>query len=141
MGYYRASLNGDVVGDHQLDPLWTLPNKRVFYHVYDVTEQLSPEDNCLGVSLGNGWYNPLPLRLWGRVNLRERLPVGRPQFIARLLIEYADGSSETLVSDASWKFTRARSCETTFISAKRSMPARTFPAGTDPDWTTADGRP
>ena len=55
--------------------------------------------------LGNGWYNPLPLRLWGPRNLREHLPVGRPQFIARLLIEYADGSIETIVSDASWTFT------------------------------------
>jgi len=29
--------------------------------------------------------------------------VGRPQFIAQLLIEYADGSRELLVSDSSWK--------------------------------------
>jgi alpha-L-rhamnosidase len=37
------------------------------------------------------------------VNLRERLPVGRPQFVAQLHVEYADGSRELLTSDASWK--------------------------------------
>ena len=103
LGYVHATLNGRAVGDHHLDPLWTLPNKRVFYNVYDVSKNLARSDNCLGVTLGNGWYNPVPLRMWGRVNLRERLPVGRPQFIAQLAIEYADGSRELLVSDSAWK--------------------------------------
>ena len=103
LGYVHARLNGRAVGDHHLDPLWTLPNKRVFYNVYDVSENLEQGNNCLGVTLGNGWYNPLPMRMWGRVNLRERLPVGRPQFIAQLLIEYTNGSRELLVSDSAWK--------------------------------------
>jgi alpha-L-rhamnosidase len=103
LGYVYAALNGHAVGDHHLDPLWTLPNKRVFYSVYDVSNNLGQGSNCLGVTLGNGWYNPLPLRMWGRVNLRRRLPVGRPQFIAQLMIEYTDGSRELVVSDSSWK--------------------------------------
>ncbi|MCH5377797.1 MAG: alpha-L-rhamnosidase N-terminal domain-containing protein, partial [Planctomycetes bacterium] len=86
LGYVHARLNGRAVSDQHLDPLWTLPNKRVFYSVHDVTKHLKQDDNCLGVTLGNGWYNPLPLRMWGHVNLRERLPVGRPQFIAQLAI-------------------------------------------------------
>ena len=105
LGYVHARLNGQAVSDHHLEPLWTLPNKRVFYSVYDVTEKLSSGNNCLGVTLGNGWYNPLPLRMWGRVNLRERLPVGRPQFIAQLRIEYADGTSAVVTSDANWRVT------------------------------------
>jgi len=103
LGYIHATLNGNDVGDHHLDPLWTLPTKRVFYSVYDVSKQVQQGDNCLGVTLGNGWYNPLPLRMWGHVNLRERLPAGRPQFIAQLLVEYVDGSRQWLTSDASWK--------------------------------------
>ncbi len=105
LGYVDASLNGQPVGDHHLDPLWTLPNKRVFYNVYDVTPLIRSGSNCLGVTLGNGWYNPLPLRMWGRVNLRERLPVGRPQFLAQLVIDYADGSRRSVVTDTSWKVT------------------------------------
>lgn len=103
LGYVHARLNGSAVSDHHLEPLWTLPNKRVFYSVHDVSKNLVQGDNCLGVTLGNGWYNPLPLRMWGRVNLRQRLPVGRPQFIAQLLIEYADGSRKLLLSNSTWK--------------------------------------
>jgi len=103
LGYVHATINGSSVGDHCLDPLWTLPTKRVFYSVYDVSKDLALGDNCLGVTVGNGWYNPLPLRMWGHVNLRDRLPVGRPQFIAQLLVEFSDGSREIVTSDASWK--------------------------------------
>jgi alpha-L-rhamnosidase len=105
LGYVEASLNGRAVGDEKLSPLWTLPTKRVFYVAHDVTDQLVAGDNCLGVTLGNGWYNPLPLRMWGHVNLRERLPVGRPQFLAQLVIEYDDGDREVVASDDSWAFT------------------------------------
>lgn len=103
LGYVHARLNGQAVGDQHLDPLWTVPNKRVFYSVHDVTRRIQSGTNCLGVTLGNGWYNPLPLRLWGRVNLRERLVVGRPQFIAQLVIEFADGTHKLVASDVSWK--------------------------------------
>lgn len=103
LGYYSASLNGRPVGDHQLDPAWTMYAKRVFYSTYDVTDQLGEGGNCLGVTLGNGWYNPLPLRMWGRRNLREHLTVGRPRFIAQLNINFEDGSSTAVVTDSSWK--------------------------------------
>lgn len=103
LGYVEASMNGRRIGDQELDPIWTIPDKRVYSSVYDLTADLQRRGNCIGVTLGNGWYNPLPLRMWGHVNLRERLIVGRPQFIAQLQIEYADGTSDTIVSDTSWK--------------------------------------
>ena len=103
LGYVHTRLNGKAIGDHQLDPLWTRPDKRVFYCAYDVSDQIFSGDNCLAVTLGNGWYNPLPLRLWGHVNLRVRTPVGRPRFIAQLHIDYADGTREVVTSDNSWK--------------------------------------
>ena len=105
LGYYEASLNGDRVGDHFLDPGWTNYAKRVYYSTYDVTEQLQSGKNCLAVMLGNGWYNPLPLRMWGRRNLREHLTVGRPMLIAQLHVVYADGSTHTIASDETWKVT------------------------------------
>ncbi|MEY4387901.1 MAG: hypothetical protein RLY20_3184, partial [Verrucomicrobiota bacterium] len=105
LGYYEASLNGRPVGDRVLDPGWTRYSERTLYSTYDVTGQLRSGANCLGVTLGNGWYNPLPLRMWGKLNLREHLPVGRPRFIARLEIEFADGTKDAVVSDPSWKVT------------------------------------
>jgi alpha-L-rhamnosidase len=105
LGYYEASLNGARVGDHVLDPGWTMYGKRVFYSTYDVTQAIRQGRNCLGVTVGNGWYNPLPLRLWGRLNLREHLAVGRPRFIAQLEVELADGSRQTIASDTDWRVT------------------------------------
>ncbi len=103
LGYYEASLNGQRIGDQRLDPGWTKYDRRVSYSTYDVTQQLRQGANCLGVTLGNGWYNPLPLRMWGRYNLRDTLAVGRPRFIGQLNIEFTDGSAQSVVSDPSWK--------------------------------------
>ena len=103
LGYYEAALNGRRVGDQVLDPGWTNYAKRVFYSPYDVTGLLRKGPNCLGIMLGNGWYNPLPLLMWGNRNIRESLPVGRPCFIAQLDIELGDGSRISIATDASWK--------------------------------------
>ncbi len=103
LGYYELRLNGQRVGDHVLDPGWTTCSKRVLYSTYDVTEQLKRGPNALGVMLGNGWYNPLPLRLWGHINPRENLTIGEPRLIVQLVAEFTDGTSQTIVTDASWK--------------------------------------
>ena len=103
LGYYEASLNGAKVGDHVLDPGWTRVEDRVLYSVYDVTGQLTTGKNCLGIMLGDGWYNPLPLRLFGRFNLREHLTVGRPRVVAQLHIDYKDGSAEVVGTDETWR--------------------------------------
>ncbi|MBN2417362.1 family 78 glycoside hydrolase catalytic domain [bacterium] len=103
-GYYRASLNGSRIGDRLLDPAWTGFSKRIYYAVYDVTGALRRGANCLGVTLGNGFYNPLPLRMWGSRNLRKVLPVGPPAFIARLRIEYRDGRVQEVRSDTTWRW-------------------------------------
>jgi alpha-L-rhamnosidase len=103
LGYYEAFLNGARVGDQVLDPGWTMYGKRVFYSTYDVTSQIRQGRNCVGVMLGNGWYNPLPLRMWGNRNLRNHLAIGRPRFIAQLEVELADGSRRSIVSDGNWR--------------------------------------
>ncbi len=103
-GYYNASINGMRIGKNVLDPAWTDFSKRIYYTEYDVTSLINESDNCLGVSLGNGFYNPLPLRKWGRRNLRKDLTVGKPTFIAKLLINYKNGTSKEIVSDTTWKY-------------------------------------
>ena len=103
LGYHELSLNGGRVGDRLLDPAWTAYDKRVLYATHDVTSLLHEGDNALGVMLGNGWFNPLPLRMWGFLNLRERLATGRPRVIVQMNIEYADGSTAQVVTDESWR--------------------------------------
>jgi alpha-L-rhamnosidase len=103
LGYCELHLNGRKVGDHLLDPGWTAYGKRVLYSTYDVTDLLRPGHNAVGAILGNGWYNPLPLRMWGTINPREHLTVGRPRLILQLNIEYEDGSRDAVVTDLTWK--------------------------------------
>ena len=102
LGYYEASLNGEKIGDAMLDPGWTQYGKQVLYSTYDVTHQLQKGKNTVGIMLGNGWYNPLPLNMFG-LNLRNTLTVGKPCVKAQLRIVFNDGSMETFATDSTWK--------------------------------------
>ncbi len=105
LGYHELRLNGAAASDHVLDPAWTSTEKRVYYATHDVTERLKEGENVIGVMLGNGWHNPLPLRMWGRINPREHLPVGRPKFLSEMVVEYQDGSMQRIASDDTWRMT------------------------------------
>ena len=103
-GYYKATINGERIGKNILDPAWTDFSKRIYYSEYDITSHVQSGKNCLGVTLGNGFYNPLPLKMWGRRNLREVLPIGNPAFVAKLFLKFTDGKVEEIISDGSWKY-------------------------------------
>ncbi|MDQ3845354.1 MAG: family 78 glycoside hydrolase catalytic domain, partial [Bacteroidota bacterium] len=103
LGYYEAYLNGQKVGDHVLDPGWTTHKKQALYVTYDITPQLHSGANAIGFMLGNGWWNPLPLQLFGRFNLRNVQQTGRPCVKAQLLLQYADGSKEVIGTNESWQ--------------------------------------
>jgi alpha-L-rhamnosidase len=103
LGLYRAELNGKPIGKAVLAPLWTPFGKRILFDTYDVKPLLVQGENTLTVTLGNGWYNPLPLRLWGRINVREKVCVGRPTLAAELVLTDNSGQRETVATDASWQ--------------------------------------
>ncbi|HEY3388293.1 MAG TPA: family 78 glycoside hydrolase catalytic domain, partial [Prolixibacteraceae bacterium] len=103
LGYSIAYLNGQRIGDHMLDMPWTQFAKQVTYNTFDVTQMLLNGKNAIGVMLGNGWYNPMPIKLFQTWNFRNTLTVGKPCLKAQLRIIYQDGSSETIVTDESWK--------------------------------------
>ncbi len=103
LGYYELRLNGEKVGDHWLDPGWTSVSQRVLYSTYDVTDALREGPNAVGILVGNGWYNPLPLLMWNRINIRENLTIGAPRAIVQLEIDYDDGTQDRIVTDGTWK--------------------------------------
>lgn len=105
LGYAYPSVNGARVADHALDPPWTNFDQRILYRTHDVTPQLAQGANCLGLTLGNGWFNPLPLRMWGGRNIREALPTGRPRAIALLVVDHPDGTRTIVTTDEGWKTT------------------------------------
>jgi alpha-L-rhamnosidase len=97
LGVYEASLNGQPIGADLFNPGWTDYNKRIHYHTYDVTSMLKPGANALAVLLGDGWY-------CGHLEWRGRQRYGdRPRLLAQLEITFADGSTQTIVSDETWK--------------------------------------
>lgn len=102
LGYSLTSLNGERLADQALDPPWTAFDKRILFRTHDVTGQLTAGTNCLGLTLGNGWFNPLPLRMWGQRNIREALAIGRPRVIACLIAEHPDGTRTTLTTGPGW---------------------------------------
>ena len=102
IGYSEAYINGQRVSDNVLDPGWTTYKKEVLYVVHDVTSLVSQGNNVAAVRLGNGWWNPLPLRLFGRFNLRDAQQTGRPCLRADLRIRYTDGTETVIGTDESW---------------------------------------
>lgn len=105
IGYHEAYLNGKKIGDHILDPGWTTYRKEVQYIVHDITDMMKPGANVMGVMLGNGWWNPLPLKLFGRFNLRDAQQTGRPCLRADIRIRYSDGSEDVVATDELWQTT------------------------------------
>ncbi|MFG1605983.1 family 78 glycoside hydrolase catalytic domain [Actinoplanes sp. NPDC049265] len=97
LGLHDTYLNGARVGVERLDPGWTDYTKRLQYRGYDVTSALRQGRNALGAVLGNGWYS-------GNIGFAGSQRYGTsPWYSAQLIIEYADGTSATVSSDASWR--------------------------------------
>lgn len=101
-GMYDAFVNGSRVNAVAL-PIWTAFDRRVLEDEYDVTALVRGGANALTVELGNGWWNPLPMKMWGRYNLRDALPHGTPMVMATLDVEFADGTAERVVTDDMWR--------------------------------------
>src|SRR4051812_18320906 len=103
LGQYAAKLNGQPVGAAVLEPGQTSYFAEVDYRTYDVTQQLKQGANLLGVETGSGAYQRVitPGRYFFQNN---PAPVyGAPKVIAELDLTYADGTKQTISSDASWK--------------------------------------
>lgn len=103
VGYYEAYLNGKKIGDHVLDPGFTTYGQEVLYSVYDITALLKKGNNVAGIMLGSGWWNPLPIKFFGRWDLRQYQQTGRPCVKAEFHITYNDGAKEIITTDESWQ--------------------------------------
>jgi hypothetical protein len=99
LGVYEAQLNGAIVGDHVLAPGWTSYHHRLCYQTFDVTKLLREGRNAVGAILGDGWYRGRLGSHGGRRNIYgDRLAL-----LAQLEIEYKDGSTGQIITDASWR--------------------------------------
>ncbi|MCU0520278.1 MAG: glycoside hydrolase family 78 protein [Anaerolineae bacterium] len=102
LGLYEAHLNGCVVGDHVMAPGWTSYRHRLRYQTFDVTGLLHEGGNAIGAMLGEGWFR-------GRMGFAGAKPAiygDRIALIAQLEIDYADGTTECLATDETWRACR-----------------------------------
>lgn len=100
LGYFELTLNGKRVGDHELDPVKSRYDRRVYYVTHDLTDQLRQGENVIGMMLGTGWYNMHTKAVWGFGQAPWR---ARPRMLCQVEIEYVDGRRETIVSDGTWQ--------------------------------------
>jgi alpha-L-rhamnosidase len=100
--YYLAWLNGSRIGDHELDPGFTMYNKTNLFVTHDITSMVKAGTNCIGAELGKGFYDMTLRNDWNFENAPWK---GEPRMLAQIDIRYTDGSVSTVVSDGSWKAT------------------------------------
>ncbi|HWB54111.1 MAG TPA: glycoside hydrolase family 78 protein [Tepidisphaeraceae bacterium] len=102
LGWSELYINGQKIGDAVLSPALSDYTKRVYYLTYDATDALRRGPNVLGVILGNGrFFAPRDTDPSDTVNY------GFPKLLLQLHIQYANGSTENIVSDGTWKLTTA----------------------------------
>lgn len=101
LGLFTMTVNGSSPDDSVLNPAHTQYNKRINYKVFDITSLLRTGANVIRVELGNGFfYDPTDTEIWNLAGAPWRQP---PRMRLELLVEYHDGSCETILSDRSWK--------------------------------------
>jgi len=98
-GYADVTLNGAPVSKDVLSPGFTDYDDRAQYVGTDLTAQLEPGKNALGMELGRGFYGMTGGNVW-----RWESPPWHDEPVARavLRLEYADGTTKNVVTDDSW---------------------------------------
>ncbi|MFT3747512.1 MAG: family 78 glycoside hydrolase catalytic domain [Agriterribacter sp.] len=100
LGYATLSFNGKSLTKNSLDPGFTDYGKRVLYMTYNISSLLKTGKNCIGVQLGNGWFNEQTPTVW---NFHQAPWRKRPQMICEIHVAYKDGSKDIIKSDDTWK--------------------------------------
>ena len=97
LGLYQLFLNGKKVSTDLFTPGWTSYKNRIQYQTYDVTSMIQPK-NSIGAMVGDGWYRGNIG--WGGQN---NYYGNKLALLSQLQLNYTDGTSETIVTDESWK--------------------------------------
>jgi len=135
-GIYEAQINGSRIGDAYLTPGWTSYNKRLQYQVYDVTNLIKTGSNAIGATLGSGWYR-------GHLAWEDNKNIyGKDiALLLQLQVTYKDGSTETIVTDDTWKSTKGNIVASEIydgetVDARSEKTGWAMPGYNDADWNT-----
>ena len=109
LGIYEFQLNGQQVSDVWFAPGWTDYRQRAYYYTYDVTQLIARGDNAIGAIVAEGWYSGYVgfglLTGMGTEKTGRAIYGKTPALMAQLEIEYDDGSTQEVGTDATWKVT------------------------------------
>lgn len=138
LGLYELYINGCRVGEDYFTPGWTDYNIRVYYNTYDVTDLVRKGRNVIGAILADGWY----AGYIGYEHKRDHYGKN-PRLRLQLEVEYANGSTEIVASDSSWKVATGALLEADFLmgetcDAQRQMPGWNAPGFDDTGWKPVD---
>ena len=103
IGYHDVTVNGMRIDVARMDPAHTNYKKQVQYAVFtEIAGFIKKGENALAVEVADGWrYN--------NTKIFDTVFAGRPveffgdtALIAKLVLTFADGSTQTIVTDDSW---------------------------------------
>lgn len=101
-GLHEASVNGSPATESVLNPGWTVYESRLQVQRFDVTAQVRQggDEVALAVLLGRGWWN-------GDLGFENaHANYGDTQaLLAALVIDFEDGSTQTVGTDGTWTAT------------------------------------
>jgi len=139
-GVYQVEINGVVVGDETLKPGWTAYRWRAIHETTDVTALLRPTANAIGLELTAGWYS----ERYGFGADAKPFYGPQPSAALQLVISYADGSTETVVTGDTWTASADGPVRAASIyhgqteDARRAMPGWSEPGFDDAAWRRAE---
>ena len=100
-GIYDILLNGQRISEDYLNPGMTQYNKTLLYQTFDVTTLIQSGENCWMTQLNEGWWSgnaTFETSNWNYFGDRQSL-------LAKLVLTYADGTTETLVTEPKgWEY-------------------------------------
>lgn len=105
-GLFELYLNGRKISNAVLAPALAEYPERGYYMSFDITDQFKRGHNAIGIILGNGRFVGMRFKEIELYYDESKLThFGFPKMLAQFEINYEDGTSETIVSDTSWKIT------------------------------------
>lgn len=97
-GIYEAEVNGHKVSSDYLAPGWADYRVRQYYNTYDITPLLRGGDNTLTATVADGWWTGF---VGFHTHWQDQYGI-EPALMAQIVIDYADGTTERIVTDGKW---------------------------------------
>lgn len=139
LGVFKVYVNGISAGDDYLAPGWVDYSKKLPVVEYDITDKLGTE-NAVGIVLGDGWAVG---HIGSNYTFKRCCWSDRIEFTAEIHIEYADGSSEIIGTDDSWRASAGEILRSDiymgeYVDARLSLGDFSAPEYDDSKWDFAE---